>query len=177
MLTKSVVTLRTQHSFWQFFFLKLLDEEPHFKWVSVTSQSPLARSSFPESTLTTGFSSAFWRAFFGQGKAHISVKMSRNQFSIAASLSAAYFARKMPLSAISKIWAFKKIFMWSLFSKISKNDRFFMLTKSTVTIRTHRSFWQFAVSLKMLDQELHFIWVSVTSKSPSHDLWLLNDNW
>ena len=60
MFTKSAFTLLTQRSFWQFaVFPKVLDQDLHFKWISVTSQSPFARSGFPKSAITTGSSAHF----------------------------------------------------------------------------------------------------------------------
>ena len=93
--------------------LRLLCLGTHSKWVSVTSQSPLDRSGFPRSALTTGFLSAFWRSFFGQRNAYNSTNRGRSQFWIAASWSASNFTSNMSLSAICKTSAFQNVFLWS----------------------------------------------------------------
>ena len=53
----------------------------------------------------------------------------------------------MPLSAISKILAFQKVFIFAECQKWL----FFMFTKSDATLRKQRSFWHYAIFLKLPD--------------------------
>ena len=90
----------------------------------MTSQSPLARNSIPFVAEKSTFSSQFWRASLGDKNAHSSINNSHSHFSIAPSGSAPHFTQNMSLSAICKIEASKKIFMWSPFAKMPRMSHF-----------------------------------------------------
>ena len=72
---------------------------------------------------------------------------SRSKTSNVELWSACHFRQNMPLSAISKILAFQKVFIFAECQKWL----FFMFTKSDATLRKQRSFWHYAIFLKLPD--------------------------
>ena len=90
----------------------------------MTSQSPLGRSDFPKSALTSDILSAFWSSFSGQGYASNSTNNSRSQFSIAALWSATDFTQNISLSAISKILGFQNFLCGPPSAKMQKVSDF-----------------------------------------------------
>ena len=81
--------------------------------LSVTSQSPLARSGILIIAVKSNFVSPFWRANLGDKNAHSSTNNSHSHFSITPFSSGRHFTQNMSHLASCKNEAFQKNFMGS----------------------------------------------------------------
>ena len=98
MFTKSDASFRRRRSLWNYaVFLELPYQVLRLSSVSVSSQSPLARSGFPKSALKLGFSSTVWCAIFGERKAYNSTNNSRSRIATAESWSTRDVTQTMSL--------------------------------------------------------------------------------